>query len=66
MLRTRRFKYMAYSRGANPEQLFDLENDPGETRNLARNAAWRAELERHRALLGDWVTQTEDWFAVPD
>ena len=34
-VRTARFKYVGFSWGKNPEMLFDLHADPGETRNLA-------------------------------
>jgi hypothetical protein len=49
MLRTRRDKYVVFSRGRNPEMFFDLEEDPGETRNLAFEVEGDAELDRHRA-----------------
>ena len=62
MLRTRRYKYVAFSSGGNPEMLFDLEEDPGETRNLALNTAAGEELNRHRRLLQRWCTETEDSF----
>ena len=35
MLRTKRYKYIRFNFGVRPEQLFDLEFDPGETINLA-------------------------------
>jgi len=35
MVRTDRYKYMIYSYGARNEQLFDLQRDPEETKNLA-------------------------------
>src|SRR5262249_54963451 len=34
-VRTARWKYVKFSSGKNPELLFDLNADPGETRNLA-------------------------------
>ncbi|MCB1122738.1 MAG: sulfatase-like hydrolase/transferase, partial [Verrucomicrobiae bacterium] len=34
MIRTANFKYVCYSEGKHHEQLFDLENDPGEMNNL--------------------------------
>ena len=64
MVRTARYKYVAYSIGRNNEQLFDLSDDPGETHNLAGAAEMRAELQRHRALLRDWVRKTGDRFPV--
>ena len=64
MLRTRRHKYMAFSAGADPEMLFDLETDPLETVNLARSAGHETVLSEHRALLGSWTSQTDDPFEV--
>jgi N-sulfoglucosamine sulfohydrolase len=42
------------------EELYDLENDPHEIRNLARDPAYAKELARHRKLLADWITKTGD------
>jgi arylsulfatase A-like enzyme len=61
-VRSRRFKYVSFSAGANPEMLFDLEADPGETRNLAFDASSRAELNQHRRLLKQWMQRTEDGY----
>jgi arylsulfatase A-like enzyme len=66
MLRTARYKYVAFSRGRDPEMLFDLREDPGETRNLARDPARRGELERHRASLRSWCVQSRDSFVVAE
>jgi arylsulfatase A-like enzyme len=65
MVRTARFKYIAYSIGKNNEQLFDLAADPGETHNRAGEAMMIPELKRHRELLRQWVQQTNDHFPVP-
>lgn len=65
MLRTQRYKYIAFSQGKNPEMLFDLQADPGETSNLARQSSMRDQLERHRRLLRRWVKRTNDEFDVP-
>ena len=66
MLRTRRYKYVVFSRGRNPEMFFDLGEDPGETRNLALEVEGDAELDRHRALMRHWCAQTGDSFAATD
>lgn len=42
------------------EELYDLEFDPNETRNLAGEAAQRATLEEMRGRLDRWMKQTED------
>jgi len=65
MLRTQQFKYVAFSDGRNPEMLFDLEADPGETRNLARLPAMQNVLKSHRSLLRQWVRRSDDQFEVP-
>lgn len=57
-VRTERFKYVAFSRGKNPEMLFDLKSDPGEMWNLASSSAWRGELTRQRAALQRWIKET--------
>ncbi len=62
MLRTARYKYMAFSAGDRPEMLFDLELDPLETVNLARSASHDAVLAEHRSLLASWASQTDDPF----
>jgi len=62
MLRTGRYKYVVFSHGQNREMLFDLESDPGETANLARRPAAKAELDRHRSLLRQWADRTGDAF----
>ncbi|MHC4789195.1 MAG: sulfatase family protein [Planctomycetota bacterium] len=58
MIRTRRFKYVTY-RGDPVEQLFDMENDPDETRNLAAEPDYASALEEHRRILAGWEAQLE-------
>jgi len=65
MVRTPRYKYMAYARGANPEQLFDIESDTGETRNLARDPGAARILNEHRVLLAGWCERAKDSFRLP-
>lgn len=60
MTRTERYKYCVYDNGECREQLFDMEADPGEMTNLAVDAEYREELNRHRRLLLDWAKQTAD------
>jgi hypothetical protein len=51
MLCTRDWKYVRYDRGAHAEQLYDLQRDPGETRNaIADPAAERVLPELRRRL----------------
>ena len=64
MMRTERYKYLAFSAGADPEMLFDLEQDPLETANLAKAPDRRRALAEHRSRLEAWVQATGDDFAV--
>ena len=60
MLRSPRFKYVAYAEGKLREQLFDLENDPGEMQNLAVESGWEDTRQEHRSLLADWCRENHD------
>lgn len=62
MLRSDRYKYVAFNGGANREQLFDLELDPGEMQNLARQPGSAPILREHRELLKQWGKDTKDDF----
>lgn len=57
---TDRYKYVVYSWGAHREQLFDLDADPGETRNLAAESASDPVLEDLRARLLAWCLRRGD------
>lgn len=63
-VRTMRYKYMIYDRGENREFLADMEDDPGETTNLAGMTAYQQELDRHRILLRNYILRTGDIFPV--
>ncbi len=60
MLRGQRWKYVLHEQGPLREQLFDLENDPGEQVNLATCSAMDDILSRHRRLLLGWMRQAEE------
>jgi arylsulfatase A-like enzyme len=64
MVRTERFKYCLYDSGAHREQLTDLQNDPGEMKNLAEDPAFKDALDQHRQLLKNWVRQIDDNIAA--
>ncbi|MCS7315262.1 MAG: sulfatase [Bryobacterales bacterium] len=49
-----------------PEELYDLENDPHEVRNLAADPAHRKTLERMRSLLEEWIRRTGDQGQFPE
>jgi len=54
-LRTSRYKYVLYDKGRYREQLFDMENDRGEMRNLAIEKKYKDILMQHRRYLNDWM-----------
>jgi arylsulfatase A-like enzyme len=58
MVRTPRYKYVLYDKGPHREQLFDMQSDRGETRNLAVENAFAPILAAHRALLEQWMENT--------
>lgn len=60
MIRTSRFKYVVYEKGARREQLTDLEKDPGEMMNLAGDLDYQNVLKEHRRLLWEWVKRIGD------
>ena len=64
MIRTTRFKYIIFSHGQRPELLFDLEADPGETKNLAYQVAYRDIVLEHQALLLRVIKDTLDPFPM--
>ncbi|MCX7015010.1 MAG: sulfatase-like hydrolase/transferase [Candidatus Sumerlaeota bacterium] len=66
MIVTDRYKYIVYSQGERREQLFDLREDPGETRNLVASADRQAVVADHRRRLAEWIAETSDAFVMPD
>lgn len=59
MIRGPRYKYTHFLEG-DGEELYDLKNDPGETRNLAKNSKYSKVLNQHRAMLEDYIQRTND------
>ena len=55
MVRTEKFKYVLYDKGKNREQLFDMNSDRGEMRNLAVEAGYSEVLQKHRSILYQWM-----------
>ena len=64
MLRTARYKYCIYDSGSRRELLIDLENDPGEMKNLAEVGGYKDVLDEHRRLLRGWVERIGDKIAA--
>ena len=54
------FKYILFDGGANPEQLFDLVNDPGELHPVTYNPDFRDQLVAHRNMLLEWDSRIDD------
>lgn len=50
MIVTGEYKYALHDRGENREQLYDLTNDPGETRNALHDSDKQDIVKKHRAL----------------
>jgi choline-sulfatase/glucosamine-6-phosphate deaminase len=65
MIRSSRYKYIAYKDDP-VEQLFDMQDDPGETRNLSVDASHQPVLEEHRGLLKRWIGQLDLAPELPD
>ena len=64
MLRSTRYKYVRYSSGLNNEQLFDLDLDPGEMRDLKHDPAHALVLRGHREQLDAWMQRAGDQMPV--
>ena len=47
------------------EEFYDLETDPGETKNLAKDPKHSAELLHLRELLSRWMINTHDFLPPP-
>ena len=62
MVRTQRYKYIAFSSGDRREMLFDRELDEAETRNLAYKPEMTGIVNTHRNHLRDWIRETKDPF----
>ena len=60
MVRSERYKFCLFENGTRREELYDLEKDPHETTNLAREAAARPVLLEHRDLLRQFANKTHD------
>jgi arylsulfatase A-like enzyme len=60
MVRTDRYKYCLYAHGNRREALYDLQEDPLETVNLAEEPKYRQVLREHRARLADYAQAHHD------
>ena len=55
MVRSTKYKYVLYDKGKYREQLYDMENDRGEMRNLAVESEYAEILRQHREMLREWL-----------
>ena len=54
MVRSPQYKYVVYGEGEHREQLFDMDDDPGELHNLAADPSYSQVLSAHRKFLVHW------------
>jgi arylsulfatase A-like enzyme len=62
MVRTPKYKYILYNHGKGREQLFNMEEDPLEMKNLAADPEHQVIRKQHREMLEQWGRQTGDTF----
>jgi hypothetical protein len=55
-----------FARTKPPEELYDLETDPYEVKNLAAAPEHQGTLKEMRAALEKWMTDTKDLGAIPE
>lgn len=64
MVRSERYKYCLYDTLNKREELFDLKNDQGETKNLAGEKSMLAILVKHRSYLKEFAIKYKDPYAI--
>jgi len=64
MVRSDRYKYCIYDTGKRRQALFDMQNDPGETKNLATAPLYAKVLNQHRAHLKEHALRYKDTVAL--
>lgn len=64
MVRTKRYKYNNYYQDA-VDQLFDMAEDPGETKNISQVPAFASIVKQHQKLLKDWEKNLDIASNVP-
>ena len=64
MVVTEQYKYFLFDGGENPEQFFDLKDDPDELKPLIDSKKHQKEIVAHRQMLKDWVAKTGDDFPI--
>jgi arylsulfatase A-like enzyme len=64
LLRSPNFTYICYGSGKNPEQLFDLQVDSGQTTNLVAHPKYQVTLTQHRQWMREWIKETKSPFPL--
>jgi len=64
VVRSERYKYVVYHEDP-IEQLFDIQNDPGENVNLAVSADYSVIVDRHRKMLKQWESKLDTATDLP-
>lgn len=62
MVRSADYKFNIYNQGQRNMQLFDLNTDSGETKNLAFSPDHKTIVDQHSQYLREWIAQTDDSF----
>jgi uncharacterized sulfatase len=68
MIRTPQFKFVKHYRAKRMDELYDLEADPGETKNLIRRrtkAKWQKTADSLEQQLIDWQKSIHDPILEP-
>jgi len=65
MVRSAKYKYNIYRGGQPQEMLLDMEEDPGEMKNLVLDADYKDVLMAHRKMIHEWAVQSGDRMIVP-
>lgn len=55
VVRSERYKYVLYDKGRYREQLFDMQNDRVEMRNLMMENVYKEVAQKHRDILEKWM-----------
>lgn len=64
MVRSKQFKYCLYSEGSDRESLVDMQFDPGEMVNQAKNPVYKKILKQHRTFLRRHAKESNDEMAL--
>ncbi len=60
MICGKKFKYCIYTSGVIRESLVDLENDPGEMKNLVKDSKYKDILIKYRQYFKEWAKLSKD------